>query len=203
MTNETITPAITNVPNESFYLERFKNCLAKSGYVNGRVVDTKFHCEIYKGFALVIWEQEWQRPNNQTEVKFSNYVWEVGGLFDHLTNLAWISQGAVHTGYNAVSLEQAVKKSKKKIDLLSEMYQHKNELSALSQSYPTRIANNSSSLYNAKIGDVVAIRAFGRTRLGKIVKLVGNRFVIAYMTPSNTHDVHYKTLPLSEIYPKD
>jgi hypothetical protein len=58
-------------------------------------------------------------------------------------------------------------------------------------------------IYNALIGDVVALRAFGRVRLGKIVKLTGSRFVVAYMTPSNSQDVHYKTLPLNYIYPRE
>ena len=194
----------TNVRDESFYLDRFKECVSKAGYSNhGRINDTNFHCEIYKGFAIVTWEQEWQQTNNQTRVTFNNYVWEVGGVFDHLPNLGWIAQGCVTTGYNADTYEKSIKKIRKRVDLLAEMYQHKKELMALSVSYSARIANNSPSVYNALIGDVVAIRAFGRTRLGKIVKLVGSRFVVAYMTPSNPHDVHYKTLPLSQIFPKD
>ena len=84
------------------------------------------------------------------------------------------------------------------------MYSHKAELIALSQAYLTRGRTTyATPLYNALIGDVVAISAFGRTRLGKVVKLVGSRFVVAYMTPSNSQDVHYKTLPLNHLYPKD
>lgn len=201
MTTETITvPVNTNVRDESFYLDRFTNTLTSSGYTNGRVVDTEVSCEIYKGFAIVTWKQEWQQPNNQTRVTFNNYVWEVGGVFDHLVNLGWISQGCVSTGYSATSYEQAIKKMRRKVDLLSLVYSEKSELQALSQTWIRRLEE---PVYNALIGDVVAIRAFGRTRLGKIVKLVGNKFVVAYMTPSNSHDVHYKTLPLSHLYKKD
>lgn len=210
MTTETIapeigatqSPAITNVRDESFYLERFKNAVNDRGYANGRIIDENFHCEIYKGFAIVTWKQEWQQSNKQTRITFNNYVWEVGGVFDHLGYLGWIAQGCVTTGYNGVSYEKAIKKIRKRVDLLAEMYSHKSELIALSQKYPS-IFNNSTPLYNALVGDVVAIRAFARARLGKVVKLVGSRFVVAYMTPSNQNDIHYKTLPLSQLYPKD
>ena len=212
MTTETTTPEIgatqspanLNVRNESFYLERFKNALNDRGYVNGRVIDEDTYCEIYKGFAIVTWKQEWKQANKTSRIVFSNYVWEVGGVFDHLGSLGWIAQGCVATGYNADTHEKALKKSRKKVDLLAEIYSHKGELIALSQTYLSRGRSTyATPVYNALIGDVVAIRAFGRTRLGKVVKLVGSRFVVAYMTPSNTHDVHYKTLPLSQLYPKD
>lgn len=202
---ETQSPVNTNVRDESFYLERFKACVADRGYSNhGRIVDTNFRCEIHKGFAIVTWEQEWDTPTKGvTRTTYNSYVWEVGGVFDHLTSLAWISQGCVTTGYNSTNHEQAIKKARKKVDLLSEVYSHKSELQGLSQIYRVRGSGFQEPVYNALIGDVVAIRAFGRTRLGKIVKLIGSRFVVAYMTPSNSHDVHYKTLPLSQIYPKD
>jgi len=215
MTTETIAPEIgetqsptvnTNVRNESFYLQRFKNCVDDRGYANhGRIEDTNFSCEIYKGFAIVTWQQEWNTPTQGvTRKTFNNYVWEVGGVFDNLTSLGWISQGCVATGYGAVSLEQTIKKARKKVDLLAELYKHKQELQGLSHANQRRISyQNDTPLYNALVGDVVAISAFGRTRLGKIVKLVGSRFVVAYMTPSNSHDVHYKTLPLTHLYPKD
>ena len=203
MTTETIeVPVNTKVRDESFYLERFKRCVNDRNYMNGRMVDEHFKCEIYKGFAIVIWQVEWQTPvNNKTRTTFNNYVWEVGGVFDNLDNLGWISQGCITTGYNSESYEKTVKKSRKKVDLLAEIYSHKSELIGLSHQYQSRA--KSEPIYNALIGDVVAIHAFNRTRLGKIVKLVGNRFVVAYMTPSNQNDVHYKTLPLSQIYPKD
>lgn len=191
------------VRDESFYLERFKNALNDRGYVNGRVVDTDITCEIYKGFAIVTWKQDWNTPTQGvTRQTFSNYVWEVGGVFDHLTNLGWIAQGCVTTGFNADTQEKALKKSRKKVDLLAEMYSHKAELIALSQTFNRRVGHLE-PLYNALIGDVVTIHAFGRRRLGKVVKLVGSRFVVAYMTPSNSQDVHYKTLPLTHLYPKD
>lgn len=199
---ETQSSVNTNVPNESFYLDRFKRCIEDRNYANGRVNYEDYTCEIYKGFAIVTWKQEWQQPNNKTRLSFNSFVWEVGGVFDKLTHLGWLGQGVVTTGSNSTTYEQAIKKMRKRVDLLSEVYAHKTELQVLSHSYRGRRAN-AEPLYNALIGDVVAISAFGRTRLGKIVKLVGSRFVVAYMTPSNAQDVHYKTVPLSQIYSKD
>lgn len=196
--------ANTNVRNEAFYIERFKKSVTQYYKTNARIIDTDFHCEIYKGFAIVVWKQEWTTPaTGRTRISYSNYVWECGGVFDSLPNLGWISQGCVTTGYGATTLSESLKKVKKRVDVLSLMYAHKTELQGLSQHYVNRISSNSSPVYNALVGDVVAISAFGRTRLGKIVKTTGNRFIVAYMTPSNPHDVHYKTLPLSSIYPKD
>lgn len=203
MTTETITPVNTTVPDESFYLERFKHAVSTTWNPHGRIVDTDFHCEIYKGFAIVVWQQVRSLPNNQTQTLFSNYIWEVGGMFDKLLNLSWIAQGCVSAGYGAKTLEQAIKKSKKRIDLLSILYCEKQELQALSHSYGRRIGQYEEPLYNARIGDVVALRAFGRSRLGKVVTTTGNRFVVAYMTPSNPHDVHYKTVTLDYLFPKE
>ena len=126
----TQSPVNTNVRDESFYLERFKRALNDRGYVNGRVVDTDFHCEIYKGFAIVTWQQEWRTPQGVTRNTFNTYVWEVGGVFDHLENLGWIAQGCVTTGFNATTNEQALKKVKKRVDLyfkseISEKKSHK------------------------------------------------------------------------------
>lgn len=201
----TQSPSLTipNVPNESFYLERFKRIVQSSYMRNGRLVDEDYTCEIYKGFAIVTWKQVINQPNNTTRDNFTSYVWEVGGIFDKLPNLGWISNGCVTVTWNSPTYEKAITKVRKKVDLLSELYAHKSELQALSTQYHARITGNSEPIYNALVGDVVCIRAFGRSRLGKVVKTTGNRFVVAYMTPSNSNDVHYKKLPLSQIYPKD
>ena len=57
--------------------------------------------------------------------------------------------------------------------------------------------------YNAVIGDQVFIQGHGRLRKGLIVETTGSRFVVAYVTPSNHHDLKYKTLPLSRLYIKE
>ena len=195
----------TNVRDESFYLERFKRIVKDRYATHGRFNDQDFYCEIYKGFAIVCWQQVWNTPTGNTpRVVLNNYVWEVGGLFDHLENLAWVSQGCVTTGYGSKNFTDSIKKVKKKIDVLSDLYSIKSELFVLSRTSRSRgIASTESPVFNASVGDVVAIHAFGRTRLGKIVRTTGNRFIVGYMTPSNPHDVHYKTLRLNDIYPRE
>jgi hypothetical protein len=202
MTTELLTPVNTNVCDESFYSERFLNTI-KTSWSSQVVTPDKVYCEIYKNFAIVIWTRDISASGAPARTHFSNFIWEVGGLFDHLKQLNWIAQGCVSTGYNATTLEQAIKKSRKKIDLLALLYAEKSELQALSCTYTKGINRSEEPVYNARVGDVVRIQGFGRARLGKIVKTTGNRFIVAYMTPSNAHDVHYKTLPLDRLYEKE
>lgn len=198
----TATPILTN---ESFYLERFKRKIIDGNWLNhGRIVDSDYYCEIYKGFAIVVWKRDFSTPTNGvTTSKYESFVWEVGGFFDHLENLGWLAQGCVTTGWGAPNLDTALKKVRKKIDLLALIYANRDELRALSITYRQSIRHDEEPVFNAGIGDVVAIRAFGRTRLGKIVATIGSRFIVSYMTPSNATDVHYKTLPLTHLYPKE
>ena len=196
----TATPLLHD---EAFYLNRFKECVTNRNYSNGRIVDEDFYCELYKGFAIVVWKQEFNTPTQGvTRTLHQSYVWEVGGFFDHITNLGWLAHGCVTVGWGADTLDKSLKKVRKKIDLLSLMYSSRDELKALSITYCPSIRYDEPHVFNAGIGDVVAIRAFGRTRLGKVITTTGNRFIVAYMTPSNAVDVHYKTLPLNQLYGK-
>jgi hypothetical protein len=197
----TATPIIKD---ESFYLNRFKDCISSQRWVNGRLIDEDFYCELYKGFAVVVWKREFSTPTQGvTRIKHESFVWEVGGFFDHLQELNWLSQGCVTTGWGADTLDKALKKVRKKIDLLALIYANKDELQALSITPRRSIKLDEESVFNAGIGDIVAIRAFGRTRLGKVVATTGSRFIVSYMTPSNANDIHYKTLPLTHLYQKE
>lgn len=198
----TLRPQST-VLDESFYLDRFKRAVTNGNWTNGRVVDSDYYCELYKGFAVVVWKREIKYPNNLTRERYDSYVWEIGTYLDNLQHLAWVSQGVVTTTWNSDTQDKALKKTRKKLDTLALAYSIKGELRALALTHRLRITSNDSFVFNATVGDVVAIRAFGRARLGKIVKTTGNRFVVAYMTPSNANDVHYKTLPLQHLYPKE
>jgi len=198
MTTSTITTR-----DEAFYLERFKRAIINGTYINGRIVDEDFYCELYKGFAIVNWKRTYTRPDGTTADNHSAFVWEIGGTFDHLTDLNWVSQGAVTWGYGADTLDKSLKKIRKKLDTLALLYPRRDELRALSVVRVPSISYNATSVFNAKVGDVVAIRAFGRSRAGIVIKTTGSRFVVGYMTPSNQTDVHYKILPLNYLYPKE
>lgn len=175
--------SVQEIPGtESFYRERFKRSVISRYSELGEV-----YCEIYKGFAIVNWK---------LTTRYTNIIYEVGGEYDRLVNLAWLSQGAVTQGFADNDFDKSLAKAKKKIDTLSLMYSIKDELIALSHIYQS----SSDQVFNARVGDVVGIRAFGRKRLGKVVKTQGSRFVVAYMTPSNSLDIHFKVVPLAQIY---
>jgi hypothetical protein len=200
MTTQTITQSVTR--DEAFYLERFKRAIAHGNYTNGRIVNQDLHCELYKGFAICHWKQERGLPNGNTSTNYSAFVWEIGGMYDQLTDLNWVSQGVVTWGYGADNLEKSLKKVRKRLDMFALMYPRRQELQALSITRVPSIRHDSTSVFNAKVNDVVAIRAFGRSRAGIVVATQGSRFVVAYMTPSNGQDIHYKVLPLNYLFPK-
>jgi hypothetical protein len=200
MTTQTITQSVTR--DEAFYLERFKRAIAHGNYTNGRIVNQDLHCELYKGFAICHWKQERGLPNGNTSTNYSAFVWEIGGMYDQLTDLNWVSQGVVTWGYGADNLEKSLKKVRKRLDMFALMYPRRQELQALSITRVPSIRHDSTSVFNAKVNDVVAIRAFGRSRAGIVVATQGSRFVVAYMTPSNGQDIHYKVLPLNFLFPK-
>lgn len=201
MTTQTITQSTTR--DEAFYLERFKRAVARGTFTNGRIVDEDYYCELYKGFAIVNWKREYTQPSGTTAENHSAFVWEIGGAVDHLTDLNWVSQGVITWGYGSKNLEQSLKKIRKKLDMFALMYPRKQELQTLSFIRVPSIRSGASSVFNARVNDVVAIRAFGRSRAGIVVATKGSRFVVAYMTPSNQQDIHYKVLPLNYLYPKE
>lgn len=197
MTTQTLSQSTTK---EAFYLERFKRAIAKFYTPNGRMTNEDTKCELYKGFAIITWERDFSNLSKGSDKKFQTYVWEIGGFYDHLQDLSWCWQGVVTWTSGDTTYESANKKVKKKIDLLSLMYPRKQELQALALA---RVPRPTEPLYNAQVGDVVGIGAFGRYRAGIVVTTTGSRFIVAYMTPSNSNDVHYKILPLSRLFPKE
>jgi hypothetical protein len=206
ITEENGVVTSTPIPNdESFYLERFKKKIVEGNWLkHGRLVDSDYYCELYKGFAIVTWKREVSTPTKGvTTIRHESFVWEIGGYFDNISELGWLGQGCVTSGWGAPTVEKALSKVRKKIDLLALMYSERKQLQALSIVYCRRVAYDEPHVFNATVGDIVLIRAFGRPRLGKIVATVGSRFIVAYMTPSNSLDVHYKTLPLTNLYPKE
>lgn len=187
--------------DEQFYIERFKKTLS----VQNSRKKNEVHCEIYKGFAVLIWQIDHDTPQGTTKSSFYGYVWRNGGEYDALETLGWGYQGVVAhiSGKSLTDLQTAFKKLKKKVDFHANIDNHKNELIKLSHSDCPSIWGNDESVFNALVGDVVRINAFGRTRLGKVVSTSGRRFVVAYMTPSNSIDIHHKILPLQFIFPKE
>ncbi len=190
------------LPTEDFYLERFQRAITKFYTPNARITNQDLRCELYKGFAIITWRRDYSSPSNKNSSteKFMTYVWEVGAFYDRMENLDWCWQGVVTWTSGDTTYESANKKIKKKVDLLALMYPRKQELQALSLK---RVPRPTEPLYNAQVGDVVAVGAFGRYRAGIIVKTTGSRFIVAYMTPSNNNDVHYKTVPLNNLFPKE
>ena len=129
---------------------------------------------------------------------YSAYAWKIGAT-ESVANLKWIGQLTTLNGICSSSKEQTTMRSaKKKLDLRAKVDAVKDDLIATSNDRMVR--NSGVNPYNAQIGDQPFIQAFGRLRRGKIVDTVGSRFIVAYCTPSNTDELKYKALPLSQLW---
>lgn len=204
-----MTLPTTQIPtrDKDFYLDRFKEAVKPYTQYESDRVRHDFAVEIYNGVAIVMWDKITKSPDPNAEERHTlqAFLWQVGSPYDNLPNLGWHYQGTITTlsGRSYNSFESILKQARKKADFFGSLYSHKSELIKLARTDTPSVWSNSTSIYNAQVNDVVRIRAFGRARLGKVIATTGNRFVVAYMTPSNNIEVHYKTLPLAFIYPKD
>ena len=130
---------------------------------------------------------------------FSAYAWEIGTEHDQVQELEWITRYTVLSGIcSSNSEKRTLTLAQKKIDTRALVKDAKADLIATSND---RLDwNKKINPYNALVGDQVYIQAFGRMRKGKIVSTTGSRFIVGYVTPSNTNELKYKTLPLSQLW---
>ena len=119
--------------------------------------------------------------------------------------LNWNSENAVICGsHSSDKIEKTIKLAKKRIDLEAKIVAVQDQLIAMADERMAYSSNMSAfNPYNAVINDQVFIQGHGRLRKGLIVDTTGSRFIVAYVTPSNHHDLKYKTLPLSRLYRKE
>lgn len=119
--------------------------------------------------------------------------------------LKWNSENAVITGsHSSDKIEKTIKLAKKRIDLEAKIVAVADQLIAMANERMVYSVDMTKYIpYNAVINDQVFIQGHGRLRKGIIVDTTGSRFIVAYVTPSNHHDLKYKTLPLSRLYRKE
>jgi hypothetical protein len=184
-----------------------------------KLIDITFDEQIYKGFQLIIigFNYEFRTVldlnGNTTDsyladdqiggyqndvrsfVHYEGIAYEIGGVGDTKQTLNWLGDVATLYLYGGdTDPNKVIKKCQKKLDLLSQIVNVKDELISITDerigSYDTK------NPYNINVGDQVFIQAHGRLRKGKIVSTTGSRFIVAYLTPSNHNDLKYKTLRL-------
>jgi hypothetical protein len=132
---------------------------------------------------------------------FHAYSWEIGSIHDRMTEISWINHcTATLSGVCGSSKQDTTLKSaRKKVDLSAKIRDVKDELLAIVNDH-IDYGTSKENPYNASVNDLVYIQAFGRLRRGKIVATTGSRFIVGYATPSNSTDLKYKTLPLSQLW---
>ena len=188
-----------------------------------KLIDITFDEQIYKGFQLITigFNYEFRTvldlKGNKTDsyladdqiggymndirsfVFHESIAYEIGGVGDLKQELDWLGQSATLYMYGGdTDATKTIKKCQKKLDLLSQIANVRDELISISTervgSYDTK------NPYNINVGDQVFIQAHGRLRKGKIVSTTGSRFIVGYLTPSNHDDLKYKTLRLDSLW---
>jgi hypothetical protein len=144
------------------------------------------------------------RGDLQFSTTFHAWAWRIDGVGVN-EPLKWNSEHAVICGsHSSDKIEKTIKLAKKRIDLEAKIVAVQDQLIFLASERMVYSSNMSAfNPYNAVVNDQVFIQGFGRLRKGIIVETTGSRFVVAYVTPSNHHDLKYKTLPLSRLYIKE
>jgi hypothetical protein len=144
------------------------------------------------------------RGDLQFNTIFLAWAWRIDGQHTDKP-LNWNSEHAVICGsHSSDKIEKTIKLAKKRIDLEAKIVAIQDQLISISTERMTYASNMSDFVpYNAVINDQVFIQGHGRLRKGVIVDTTGSRFIVAYVTPSNHHDLKYKTLPLSRLYKKE
>jgi hypothetical protein len=135
---------------------------------------------------------------------FYAWAWRIDGVGVN-EPLKWNSEHAVICGsHSSDKIEKTIKLAKKRIDLEAKIVAVQDQLIAMADERMAYSMDMSKyTPYNAVINDQVFIQGHGRLRKGLIVDTTGSRFIVAYVTPSNHHDLKYKTLPLSRLYRKE
>lgn len=192
-------------------------------FTEHKLIDITFNEQTYKGFQLIIvgFHYEFRSVldlNGNTSdnyladneiggyandvrsfVHYSSIAYEIGGVGDTKQELNWL--GDVATLYmfgNDTDQNKVIKKCQKKLDLLSQIKDVRDELISITDE---RIGSyDAKNPYNINVGDQVFIQAHGRLRKGKIVSTTGSRFIVGYLTPSNYSDLKYKTLRLDNLW---
>lgn len=181
-----------------------------------------YHEEEYKGFQIVIIGRKCDRRTmlDKQGNRFPNTVTidehEIGGYEDTTeitttygyayeitddpkSKIEWLSDSAVCEGIGRADndINKTIKTVKKKLDLISKVKAVREDLIALSSHRFRNTAGTRSDYipYNVLVGDQLWVQAHGRLRKGIIVATTGSRFVIGYMTPSNSTDLKYKIVP--------
>jgi hypothetical protein len=144
------------------------------------------------------------RGELQFTTTFHAWAWR-NGCLNADKPLNWNSENAVICGsHSSDKIEKTIKLAKKRIDLEAKIVAVQDQLIAMADERMAYSMNMSAfTPYNAVINDQVFIQGHGRLRKGLIVDTTGSRFIVAYVTPSNHHDLKYKTLPLSRLYIKE
>ena len=191
-------------------------------FIQHTIADITFDEQEYRGFQLIVvgWHYELRsvldlNGNTSTnylqdseiggyskDVELSTtyvaYAWEIGGQYDSVTELNWLSQGSAVNGIGCSnSIVKTSKIGMKKIDILADVKSAQTEINLINND---RVyGSDVETPYNVLVGDHVFVQAFGRLRNGVVVKTTGGKLIVGYSTPSNPKELKYKTLSLSQL----
>ena len=130
----------------------------------------------------------------------SGYVFQSLGLTKTTVGKTGFITGLYVVFTPLVAYAVLKKKINKKLNVLSKVADNLDELIGLCREPVSRFAKNAYEVpYNVSVGDHVFIPAFGYWRKGKILATSGAKFIVGYVTPSNTFDLKYKSVCLADL----
>ena len=140
------------------------------------------------------------RGNWTDSVNYQCYVYRTGTKADDFATLNYPYQFAQFHGVSSNSLKEITKKINKKLNVLNKVADNLDELITLCREPVSRFAKNAYEVpYNVNVGDHVFVPAFGYWRKGKVLATSGAKFIVGYVTPSNTFDLKYKSVCLADL----
>ena len=122
------------------------------------------------------------------------WAWRDGVEEEHPdTNTWWLS---VFSGqYYDTDLQKVLKKAKARLDIEASLQEKRVEIK---EACSNKTHINIENPFNLRVNDYAYVHAYGGWRKGVVVGTTGRRFIVGYVVPSNTIQIRYKTVPLSQ-----
>jgi len=134
------------------------------------------------------------RGETQVIATHRAWAWRDGVQEEHPdTNTWWLS--VFHGQYDDTNLQKVLKKAKARLDIEASLQAKREEIK---EACSNKTHINIEEPFNLRVNDYAYVNAYGGWRKGVVVGTTGRRFIVGYVVPSNTIQIRYKTVNLSQ-----
>ena len=100
-----------------------------------------------------------------------------------------------HGQYYDTDLQKVLKKAKARLDIEASLQEKRVEIK---EACSNKVNITLEKPFNLRVNDYAYVHAYGGWRKGVVVGTTGRRFIVGYVVPSNTIQIRYKTVTLSQ-----